>query len=96
MAGLQARGGPHHAASRLPSVGVRAVAEAVTRAKSTDLQDIRRFMVGPDFTLAAFKGVPPSFRPWDRQLRQPILIGQPAALVSVAPEAAFLHQRTPP
>ena len=44
-------------------VVVRAVRQAVTRAKSTDLQDIRRFMVGPDFTLAAFKGVPLSFRP---------------------------------
>ncbi|HKG86072.1 MAG TPA: ABC transporter substrate-binding protein, partial [Beijerinckiaceae bacterium] len=36
-----------------------------------------------------------SFRSWDHQLRQPILIAQPAAMVSVAPEAGFLHQRTP-
>ena len=47
------------------------------------------------FDLAAFKGVPLSFRIWDHQLRQPILIAQPAAMVSVAPEPGFLHERTP-
>ena len=38
-------------------------------------------MLGPDFDLAAFKGVPLTFRSWDRQLRQPILLAQPTALV---------------
>jgi hypothetical protein len=28
-------------------------------------------------------------------LRQPILLAQPNALVTVAPERGFLHQRTP-
>jgi ABC transporter substrate binding protein (PQQ-dependent alcohol dehydrogenase system) len=76
-------------------VAVRAIGEAVTRLRRSDPGEIGRFMLGPDFNLAAFKGVPLSFRPWDHQLRQPILIAQPAALVSVAPEAGFLHQRTP-
>jgi ABC transporter substrate binding protein (PQQ-dependent alcohol dehydrogenase system) len=76
-------------------VAVRAIGEAVTRVRGTDAREIGRFMLGPEFNLAAFKGVPLSFRPWDRQLRQPILMAQPTALVSVAPEAGFLHQRTP-
>jgi ABC transporter substrate binding protein (PQQ-dependent alcohol dehydrogenase system) len=76
-------------------VAVRAIGEAVTRVSRSDAGEIGRFMRGPDFNLAAFKGVPLSFRPWDNQLRQPILIAQPHALVSVAPEAGFLHQRTP-
>ena len=76
-------------------VAVRAIGEAVTRLRQTDPREIGRFMLGPDFNLAAFKGVPLSFRTWDHQLRQPILIAQPAAMVSVAPEAGFLHQRTP-
>jgi ABC transporter substrate binding protein (PQQ-dependent alcohol dehydrogenase system) len=76
-------------------VAVRAIGEAVTRVRRSDAGEIGRFMLGPEFNLAAFKGVPLSFRPWDHQLRQPILIAQPDALVSVAPEAGFLHQRTP-
>jgi len=76
-------------------VVVRAIGEAVTRVRGSDPQEISRFMLGPDFNLAAFKGVPLSFRPWDHQLRQPILMAHPTALVSVAPEVGFLHQRTP-
>jgi ABC transporter substrate binding protein (PQQ-dependent alcohol dehydrogenase system) len=76
-------------------VAVRAIGEAATRVRGSDPREIARFMLGPDFNLAAFKGVPLSFRQWDHQLRQPILVAQAEALVSVAPEAAFLHQRTP-
>jgi ABC transporter substrate binding protein (PQQ-dependent alcohol dehydrogenase system) len=67
----------------------------VTSLRQTDPREIGRFMLGPNFNLAAFKGVPLTFRTWDRHLRQPILIAQPAAMVSVAPEAGFLHERTP-
>ena len=52
-------------------------------------------MLSPEFTLPAYKGVSLSFRTWDQQLRQPILIVQPRAMVSVSPEKGFLHQRTP-
>jgi ABC transporter substrate binding protein (PQQ-dependent alcohol dehydrogenase system) len=76
-------------------VAVRAIGETVTRIKDGDARAVGRFMLGPDFDLAASKGVRLSFRSWDLQLRQPILLAQPAALVSVAPEAGFLHQRTP-
>jgi ABC transporter substrate binding protein (PQQ-dependent alcohol dehydrogenase system) len=76
-------------------VAVRAVGEAMTRVGRMDPRQIGRFMLGPSFDLAAFKGVPLSFRPWDQQLRQPILLAQPTAIVAVLPEAGFLHQRTP-
>ena len=76
-------------------VAVRAVGEATTRLPDAGPKDAGRFMLGESFDLAAFKGVALSFRPWDLQLRQPILLAQPRALVSVAPEAGFLHQRTP-
>ena len=74
---------------------VRAVGEAVTRTKTSDPQQVEGLLLGGNFQLAAFKGVPVSFRPWDRQLRQPILIAQPMALVSVSPQPGFLHERTP-
>lgn len=76
-------------------VALRAVGEVVTRGAKTDPADVRRRLLDAQFGLAAYKGVPVSFRPWDRQLRQPILIVQPKFLVSVAPQEGFLHQRTP-
>jgi ABC transporter substrate binding protein (PQQ-dependent alcohol dehydrogenase system) len=76
-------------------MAVRAVGEAVTQTKQADPQAVARYLVGPDFTLPAYKGVPLSFRSWDQQLRQPILVVQPRSLVTVAPEKGFLHQRTP-
>ena len=42
--------------------------------------------------LAAFKGVKLSFRPWDGQLRQPVLLADADSLVSVSPQPGFLHQ----
>ena len=74
---------------------VRAVGEAVTAKKTNDPAVIAPYLSEPDFTLPAYKGVPLSFRPWDHQLRQAIIVVQPKALVSVAPEQGFLHQRTP-
>ncbi|WP_246215944.1 ABC transporter substrate-binding protein [Microvirga makkahensis] len=76
-------------------MAVRAVGEAVTRNKATDPGEMKKFMSGAGFALPAYKGVSLSFRPWDQQLRQPLLIVQPRFMVSVAPEAGFLHQRTP-
>lgn len=75
-------------------VAVRAVGEAVTRTKSADPAAISTFLVDPKFQLAAFKGVPVNFRGWDHQLRQPVLIAQPMAIVSVSPQPGYLHQRS--
>ena len=74
---------------------MRAIGETVTQTKDADPGAVKRFMTGADFSLPAYKGVPLSFRPWDHQLRQPLLVIQPRFLVAVAPEQGFLHQRTP-
>ncbi len=76
-------------------VAVRAIGEAATRAKSGDPKTVADYMLRPDFEIAAFKGVPVTVRPWDHQLRQPILIVQPKMLVSVAPEPGFLNPVSP-
>jgi len=76
-------------------LAVRMVGEAATRTKGNDPSAIAAFLKAPDFTIAAFKGVPLSVRSWDLQVRQPLLIAQPLNIVSVAPEDGFLHQRTP-
>jgi ABC transporter substrate binding protein (PQQ-dependent alcohol dehydrogenase system) len=74
---------------------VRAVGEAATRTRSTDLEAIRTYLRSPAFELAAFKGAPLTFRDWDWQLRQPIPLAHPTSFVSMSPQAGFLHQRTP-
>jgi ABC transporter substrate binding protein (PQQ-dependent alcohol dehydrogenase system) len=76
-------------------MAMRAVGEAVTLTKNAEPTAIAAYFTSPAFALPAYKGVPLSFRAWDRQLRQPLLVVQPRALVSVAPERGFLHQRTP-
>lgn len=73
---------------------IRAVGEAATRTRSTDPEALAAYIRGPDFTLAAFKGVPLSFRSWDGQLRQPVLLAADRSLVSVSPQDGFLHPRT--
>ncbi len=74
---------------------IRAVGDAATVKKGADPAVIAPFLTDPAFSLPAYKGVPLSFRPWDHQLRQPLIVVQPKMLVSVAPEQGFLHQRTP-
>jgi ABC transporter substrate binding protein (PQQ-dependent alcohol dehydrogenase system) len=76
-------------------LAARMVGEAATRAKDASPAAIADYLRSPDFSIAAFKGVPLSVRPWDQQVRQPLLIAQPFAIVAVAPEDGFLHQHTP-
>jgi ABC transporter substrate binding protein (PQQ-dependent alcohol dehydrogenase system) len=71
---------------------VRSIGEAAIRARSTEPEAIAAYLRGPDFALSAFKGQGQSFRPWDGQMRQPILIAGPRLLVSVSPQPGFLHQ----
>ena len=73
-------------------MAVRAIGEAATRAKSTDPAAIVSFMRSDRFELAAYKGARLSFRSWDGQLRQPVLLADARSLVSVSPQPGFLHQ----
>jgi ABC transporter substrate binding protein (PQQ-dependent alcohol dehydrogenase system) len=73
-------------------MAVRAFGEAATRSASTDPDAIGAFLRNPAFELAAFKGARLSFRPWDGQLRQPVLLADARSLVSVSPQPGFLHE----
>jgi ABC transporter substrate binding protein (PQQ-dependent alcohol dehydrogenase system) len=50
------------------------------------------FMRSDRLELAAYKGARLSFRSWDGQLRQPVLLADARSLVSVSPQPGFLHQ----
>ena len=73
-------------------MAVRAIGEAATRTQSTDPAVISAFMRSDRFELAAYKGARLSFRSWDGQLRQPVLLADARSLVSVSPQPGFLHQ----
>jgi ABC transporter substrate binding protein (PQQ-dependent alcohol dehydrogenase system) len=73
---------------------IRTIGEAVTRTKSADPIALRAFMLGDEFELAGFKGRPLTFRKWNGQMRQPIPLVHPRALVASAPLEGFLHQRS--
>ena len=76
-------------------LSVRAIDEAATRTRSTAFGAIKSYMLGQSFDLAGFKGQKLTFRGWDQQLRQPILLAAPTALVSVSPQQGYLHPRSP-
>jgi ABC transporter substrate binding protein (PQQ-dependent alcohol dehydrogenase system) len=73
-------------------MSVRAIGEAATRTQSIDPTVISAFLRSDRFELAAYKGTRLSFRSWDGQLRQPILLADARSLVSVSPQPGFLHQ----
>jgi ABC transporter substrate binding protein (PQQ-dependent alcohol dehydrogenase system) len=73
---------------------MRAIGEAVIRNNSTDAGTLQAYMLSPAFELAGFKGRKLSFRHWNGQMRQPIPLVQPRAVVANAPLPGFLHQRT--
>ena len=74
---------------------MRAIGEAVVKANSADPEKLRSALFDPAFKLAAFKGVPLTFRTWNGQMRQPILVSGPRSLITVSPQRQFLHERSP-
>jgi len=73
-------------------VAVRAIGEAATRTHSGDFAPINAYIRSDKFDLAAFKGRKVTFRKWDGQLRQPIIIAGPELPVSTSPQKGFLHE----
>ncbi len=71
---------------------MRTLGEAVTRTNATDPKTLRNYILSDAFELAGFKGRPLTYRTWNGQLRQPIAIVHPRALVAQAPLEGFLHQ----
>ena len=71
---------------------MRTIGEAVTRTSVADVATLRSYILGPDFELAGFKGRPLTYRRWNGQLRQPIALVHPRALVAQPPLEGFLHR----
>ncbi len=76
-------------------LALRVIGEAVTRANTSDPDGVHDYAVSDEFELAAFKGQKVTFREWNGQLRQPILLYDGSITVSVSPQDGFLHQSSP-
>jgi ABC transporter substrate binding protein (PQQ-dependent alcohol dehydrogenase system) len=75
-------------------LAVRAIGEAATRTNANKLNTVKDYMLSDAFALNGYTGNPLSFRSWDGQLRQPVLLAAPRSLVAVAPIEGFLHPKT--
>ena len=62
------------------------------RAPDGSLEEARKLLTGGTLGLDGVKGYAMSFRPWDGQLRQPILLHTPDHVIAQAPLPQFLHQ----
>ena len=73
-------------------VAVRAVIEGVSRVQSVDPIKVAQYVRSDQLSLDLYKGVPGSFRPWNGQLRQPLLLATDNAVIERAPVDGFEHQ----
>ena len=70
----------------------RSVIAAIVRTRDTDFDAVFSYLGSDDATLDLYKGFPGGFRPWSRQLRQPLLLHTHNAVIGIAPIEGFMHQ----
>jgi ABC transporter substrate binding protein (PQQ-dependent alcohol dehydrogenase system) len=73
-------------------MAVKAVATAYAKARSTDPEKIDAYLKSKRLKLDGSKGIEMDFRPWDRQLRMPIVLSTSNATIGVAPFDEFAHE----
>ncbi len=75
-------------------VAVKAMAEAVAREKAMTGAAISSALLSGKVEIEMTKGIPGSFRAWDHQLRQPIMLHTANAVIAMAPIEGFLHENS--
>ena len=73
-------------------IAVRALDDALRESHAATTAAADKYLLGPAMNIDGAKGPPLSFRAWDHQLRQPILLTTPDAVIADAPMPGFLHQ----
>jgi len=74
-------------------LGGRALTDGIMRSGKTTPPEVKGYLLSDAFKLEGFKGQAMSFRTWDHQLRQPIILGGGTRVpVSVSPQEGFLHE----
>ncbi len=73
---------------------MRSIGESVSHNIDYQSAALKSHLLGPKFELAGFKGRKLTYRNWNGQLRQPIALIHPRALVSQSPQEGYLHPTT--
>jgi ABC transporter substrate binding protein (PQQ-dependent alcohol dehydrogenase system) len=73
---------------------VRALGEVVARTPARSPAEILRALRSGQVPIELSKGVTGSFRAWDQQLRQPIMLHTGDAVIEFAPLDGFLHEHS--
>jgi ABC transporter substrate binding protein (PQQ-dependent alcohol dehydrogenase system) len=73
-------------------LGFRALSDSAMKSGKTTPQELKTYLLSDDFKLEGFKGQAMSFRSWDHQMRQPVILGGGTRVpVSTSPQEGFLH-----
>lgn len=75
-------------------MAVKAIATAYAKSRSTDPGKVDAYLRSERLRIDGSKGIVMGFRPWDRQLRMPIVLSTSNSTIGSAPFAEFLHQVT--
>lgn len=77
-------------------MAVKMISEAVLRTGKVEVEALRRHILSvgtePGGGFDGAKGLAVSVRPWDQQVRQPMLLATPLGVAGLAPVDGFLHQ----
>lgn len=73
-------------------IAVKSLILAAIKTPGADPSTLRDFMTSEKLKLDGSKGVTLNYRPWDGQLRQPLLLATSDAVIAVAPIEGFSHQ----
>jgi len=75
-------------------VAIRTIVTSIKSTNTTDFETNLQNIYSKDFNIAAYKGRKLTFRDFNGQLRMPVSLVHPKALVSNSPQIGFLHQNT--
>lgn len=70
---------------------VRVLQDALRNTGTTDFEAIEKHIRSAGMNLDTYKGSPGSFRDWNGQLRQPVMLHTENAVIAYAPFEGFLH-----
>jgi ABC transporter substrate binding protein (PQQ-dependent alcohol dehydrogenase system) len=73
-------------------MAVKAITSAYARSRVTEPAEIDQYLRGPRLRIDGSKGVIMNFRPWDGQMRMPVMLVTHNAVISIPPLDGFLHQ----
>jgi ABC transporter substrate binding protein (PQQ-dependent alcohol dehydrogenase system) len=71
----------------------RSLSDSAMKSGKTTPQELKQYLLSDQFRIEGFKGQAMSFRTWDHQMRQPIILGGGTRVpVTTSPQEGFLHQ----